>query len=132
MRTFSFCVFLMLAFAGSTGALRAQDFSKLSDTERKQVNDWLAERAQIMIVAHKLENEIKQSWSNDKYSTPEIEALRKRYRELQQELIGTQQQLQKKVQETPAVIEKRRQLDAAKQSVQELTKKVSGKLNGPQ
>jgi len=130
MRTFSSCVFIWFLLLNATGVLMAQDFAKLSEVDRKQVNDWLAERAETMVVAHKLAGEISQAWSNDKFSSPEVEALRKRYRELQQELVRTQLELQKKVQEVPAFVEKQRQLDAANRSVQELTKKVSEKSGG--
>jgi len=128
-RVFSCLVFLTV-LAGGAGPLLAQGEAKLSDAEKKQVNEWLAERAKTMVSAHKLESEINQAWSDTKYSTPEIEALRARYRELGQELLRTQEALQKKVQEVPAVREKRQQLDAEKNKIQDLSKKVAEKTGG--
>ena len=125
MRALFMCVIFWMVIVGHAGLLMAQDFSKLSEAERKQVNDWMAERAKTMIDAHKLEGEIDQAWADTKYSTPEVDALRKRYLELQQELIRTQEELRKKVREIPAVLEKRHQLDEAKKDIQKLSKKVS-------
>lgn len=125
MRALFMCVIFWMVIVGHAGLLMAQDFSKLSEAERKQVNDWMAERAKTMIDAHKLEGEIDQAWADTKYSTPEVDALRKRYLELQQELLRTQEELRKKVREIPAVLEKRRQLDEAKKDIQKLSKKVS-------
>ena len=65
-----------------------------------------------------------------KYSSPEIEALRKTYRELQQELANTRLELQKKVRELPVVQDKQKQLDAAKERLKEVTKKIAEKTGG--
>ena len=125
MRAFSICVFCLLTIVGHVGFGMAQDFSKLSEAERKQVNDWMAERAKTMIDAHKLESVIDQAWADTKYSTPEVDTLRKRYRELQQELARTQEELRKKVREVPEIQEKQRQLDEAKKDIQKLSKRVT-------
>ena len=122
--------FFVILFVGQAGLLAAQDFSKLSEAEKKQVNDWMAERAEKMISAHKLEGELDQVWADAKYSTPEIEALRSKYRELQQELSNTRLELQKKVLELPAVQEKQSRLDAVKMRLKELSKKVAEKTGG--
>jgi chromosome segregation ATPase len=116
--------------AGVAGFLPAQDFSKLSDAERKQVNDWMAERTERMIAAHRLDNELSQAWGNEAYTSPEIEALRQRYRELQQELGRAQAELKKKVMELPEVQEKRKLLEQERKSVEELSKKVKEKTEG--
>lgn len=112
------------------GIAVAQDFSKMTDAERKQVNDWMAERAEQMIEAHKLESELTQAWMSTAYSAPEIVALRTRYQEQMQALAATQQALEKKVSEIPAVREKRSRLDAMKIRVRTLTKKVEEKTGG--
>ena len=132
MKSFFWSVSLAALLAGGAGLARAQDFSKLTDPERKQVNGWLAERAEVLIDAHRLETEISQAWANAKYTSPEIEALRARYRELQHELGQTQLKLQKKVDEMPALQEKRRQLEEAQKKALELTKKVEKKAGGQQ
>ena len=113
-------------FVGWVSA-EAQGVAGAVDVERKQLNDWMAERAETMIRAHKLGGEILGAWADPRYSSTEIDALRARYRELQQELSRTQLELQKKVQEIPAVKEKARQLDEAKRKEQELAKRITEK-----
>ena len=119
----------VVAWIFSVGAVSvmAQEGAGLSDVERKQVNDWMAERAESMVRAHKLESEIHGAWADTRYSSAEIESLRKRYSELQQELVRTQQEIQKKVQEVPAVQEKARLLEEDKKKEQELTKRINEK-----
>ena len=117
---------------GAVSAVMAQDAARLSDVERKQVNDWMAERAESMVRAHKLESEIHGAWADTRYSSAEIESLRKRYSELQQELVRTQLEIQKKVQEVPAVQEKARQLDEMKKKELELSKRIAEKTDGKQ
>ncbi len=130
MKSLFWSVPLAVLLAGGTGVTRAQDFSKLTEPERKQVNGWLAERAELLIDAHRLETEISRAWADAKYTSPEVEALRARYRELQHELGLTQLKLQKKVDEMPALQEKRRQLEEAQKKVLELNKKVEKKVGG--
>lgn len=132
MQTVFQCVVFLALLVGNAASLTAQDFSRLSEAEKKQVNDWMAERAKTMIRAHKLEKEINQAWSEPKYSTPEIDALRMRYRELQQTLLHTQAKLQEIVQEMPEIKEKRRQLDVEKTKIRELSKKVAEKTGEAQ
>ena len=122
-------VFLCLAVAAA-GRATAQDLSKLSEADRKQVNAWMAERSQAMISAHKLDVEIREAWVNDAYASPELDALRARYRELQTELNRTREKLSEKVQELPAVQEKKRQLRELKKKEQELAKRVDEKTAG--
>ena len=108
----------------------AQDVSKLTEPERKQENDWMAERAEKTVSVHRLESEINQAWAETKYSTPELDALRKRYRDLQMEMLRIQADLQKKVAEVPEVQEKIRQHDAGQKQVQELSQKIAEKTGG--
>ena len=125
MQTVFRCVIFLVFLVGNAVSLTAQDVSRLSEAEMKQVNDWMAERAKTMIDAHKLESVIDQAWADTKYSTPEVDTLRKRYRELQQELARTQEELRKKVREVPEIQEKQRQLDEAKKDIQKLSKRVT-------
>lgn len=129
MRSVFLSVFALLA-VGHAGLLAAQDFSKLSEAEKRQVNDWMAERAERMVSAHKLESELDQAWADTKHSTPEIAALRAKYRDLLQQLSNARLELQKKVGELPAVQDKQKQLDAAKASLKELSKKIAEKTGG--
>ena len=114
------------------GAAEAQDFGKLSEAERQQVNTWLAERAEQMIEAHKLEREVMQAWSNQLYTNAEIEALRKRYQELQQALAETQHALEKKVSELPEIRAKQSKVEALKTQVRALAKMVEEKVSAAQ
>lgn len=106
---------------------RAQDFSKISEEERRQVNAWMAERAEKMIDTNKLESELSQAWADTRYSNPSIDALRARFRQLQDELSNTMIELKKKVQEVPEVQDKQKKLDAIKARVSELSQKVDAK-----
>lgn len=121
---------LLLCFSCAAFSVVAQDFTRLSDAERKQVNAWMAERAEAMISAHKLEGEIHEAWTDTRYASAEVDALRVRYRELQQDLIRMQREIQQKVMAVPAVQEKARQLEEAKKKEQELTKRIDEKSGG--
>jgi hypothetical protein len=118
---------LVCVCVGAGTVRAAMNLANLSDADRKQVNEWMSQRAEVMVGAHKLEGEVSQAWADESYSTPEIQALRARYRELQQELLRTQRELQKSVLEVPAVQAKVRQLEAAKKQEQELAQKIAEK-----
>jgi chromosome segregation ATPase len=106
------------------GLLVAQDLSKLTEAQRKQLNDWMAERAERMIAVHRLEGELAQAVNDTANTSPEIEALRKRCQELQNELSRAQADLQKKVLALPALQEKRTKLEQERQSINEISNKV--------
>jgi len=109
---------------GVAGLLVAQDLSKLTEAQRKQLNDWMAERAERMIAVHRLEGELAQAVNDTANTSPEIEALRKRCQELQNELSRAQADLQKKVLALPALQEKRTKLEQERQSINEISNKV--------
>jgi septal ring factor EnvC (AmiA/AmiB activator) len=106
----------------------AGDIARLSEADRKQVNDWMAERAALMVESHTLDSEVRQTWMDPSYATPEIAQLRARYAELQQELLRTQREIEAKVREIPAVAAKVRQLEESKRRERELTKKITEKV----
>lgn len=116
--------FCLCACAG--GALAA-DLAKLSEADRKQVNEWMAQRAEALIDVHNIAREVEQVWANTKYTSPEVDLLRARYRELQQALIKTQQEIQKKVLEVPAVQAQVRKLEEAREKERALSKKIAEK-----
>ncbi len=125
--------FLVLAslYAAVACAARAADadaLARLSDAERKQVNEWMAARAESLIEAHKLNDEIGRAWLDQANTSPEIEKLRARYAELQAAVIQTQREIAAKVQELPAVAEKVKQLDELRRRGQELQKKIKEKV----
>ena len=109
---------------GVAGLLVTQDLSKLTEAQRKQLNDWMAERAERMIAVHRLEGELAQAVNDTANTSPEIEALRKRCQELQNELSRAQADLQKKVLALPALQEKRTKLGQERQSIKEISNKV--------
>jgi len=123
-----FCWILILGCLSLRGwCAETADVSKLSESDRKQVNEWMAQRAKAMIDAHKLEREIRATWSDPAYTSPEVDALRKHYRELQDELVRTQREIQEKMCTVPALQPKVRLLDETKQKDQELSKKIAEK-----
>ncbi len=109
---------------GAAGLLVAQDLSKLTEAQRTQLNDWMAERAERMIAVRRLEGELAQAVNDTANTSPEIEALRKRCQELQNELSRAQGDLQKKVLALPALQEKRTKLEQERQNINEISNKV--------
>lgn len=105
----------------------AQDLSKLSEADRKQVGEWMEQRAATLVEAHTVERAVSGAWADPANTTPQMEALRARFRELQDELLKIQRELQKQAQELPAVQEKIRQADELKKKEQELAKKIAEK-----
>jgi len=84
----------------------------------------MAERAERMIAVHRLEGELTQAVNDTANTSPEIEALRKRCQDLQNELSRAQADLQKKVLALPALQEKRTKLEQERQSINEISNKV--------
>ena len=103
----------------------AQEGQALSEPARKQLNVWMAERAELMVASHRLEDEVGEAWSNLKFSSPDVESLRKRYRDLQHELAQTEIELRKRTAQLPEVKEKARLLDGQKTKILELTRKIN-------
>lgn len=120
-------VWVIAAVSVHVCAVHAQDFSKLSEEDRRQVNEWMAERAEKMIEANKVESELSQAWADTRYSNPSVDALRTRFRQLQDELASTMTELKKKIQEVPEVQVKQKKLDEMKARVRELSQKVDEK-----
>jgi len=115
---------MVACWVGTTGLLMAQDLSKLTEAQKKQLNDWMAERAERMIAAHRLESELNQAADNPANTSPEIEALRQRRQELLNELSRVQAELHDKVMALPALREKRAKLEQERQRIKELSDKV--------
>lgn len=123
------CMFgvLFVACALCVRGARAADLSKLSEDDRKQINVWMEKRAEMMIEVHRLEHEVGSAWQNSSYTSAEVEALRKHYRGLQDELLRTQRAIQDKVLELPALQAKTNALATTKASAKELAKKITEK-----
>ena len=120
-----FGLILVYACLAASAVFAAANLANLSAGDRKQVNEWMAQRAEAMTGSHKLEAEVNQAWSDTAYSSPEVDALRARYRDLQQELLKTQREIQKRVLEVPEVQAKVRKLEESKKKEQELTRKIA-------
>lgn len=130
MRSVFMCVCVLAALAAAN-AMAAKGIGDLTEAERKQLNEWMAERVSTMIGAGKLEREIEGAWVNTKYTSPEIEELRDTYRELQRQLVKTEQDLRQKVVALPALREKKQKLTEMQARVKELTDKVEEKVSLP-
>lgn len=123
------CILGVLCAACVWGARNAAaaDLSNLSEGERKQLNEWMAKRAELMIEANKVEREVGSAWQNSSYTSAEVEALRKQYRGLQDDLLRTQRAIQDKVLELPALQSKTNTLATMRASAKELSKKIAEK-----
>ena len=124
MRVVKLTCMVAACLIGAVGLLVAQDLSKLTEVQKKQLNDWMAERAERMLAAHRLEGELNRAVNDTTHTSPEIEALRKRCQELQDELSRTQIELRKKVMALPALQEKNAKLEQERQRISELSDKV--------
>ena len=130
MRVVKLTCMVAACLIGAVGLLVAQDLSKLTEVQKKQLNDWMAERAERMIAAHRLEGELNRAVNDTAHTSPEIEALRKRSQELQEELSRTQIELRAKVMALPALQEKSAKLRQERRRISELSDKVKAVI-GP-
>lgn len=121
-----FVVFFMVAFAvcGSSVIVDTEMLERLSEAERKELNDWMAERAQTMYKASQAQADLKRAWLDESYRSVEVDALRARYRAVQQELTRLQVEIQRKVEETPAGRVKKEECDKLNAKVAELNEKI--------
>lgn len=117
---FTVCLGSLLLLSGA----RAQDISKLTEEDRQKLNTWRAERAERMVNAHRLNMVVGQAWANTKYTSPEIEELRQRLRQLQDEVARVQGQIQAKVLELPELKEQQSTLTKENDAVEELNKNI--------
>ncbi len=124
MRTAYWKSVVAVCLIGAVGQLGAQDLSKLTDAQRKQLNAWMAERAERVINAHQMEGELTHAVNDTAHTSPEIEVLRKRSQDLQDELSRVRTDLQKKVMALPALQEKKSALEQERKRINELSGKV--------
>ncbi|MFO7936352.1 MAG: hypothetical protein R6V06_01950 [Kiritimatiellia bacterium] len=114
---------LLFLAALSEGASGAQ-----SDIKNKQLNDAMAERAVLMVESHKIREKLDKSWSDKKYSSPEIEKLRSRYQKLRVELIKLREELKKEVGKLPEIQKLETRISEMRSERKELEDKIQ-KLN---
>lgn len=90
-----------------------------------ELNQLMAQRAKLMIEAHKLESEINKAVNNPAVTSPEIEKLRKKVEDLQTEIIKTFAQIREEIEKLPETKEKRKQIAEKNKQVEALDKKLN-------
>lgn len=91
-----------------------------------ELNQMMAQRAKLMIEAHKLESEINKAVNNRAVTSPEIEKLRKKIEDLRTEILKTFAQIREEIEKLPETIEKRKQIAEKNRQVEALNKKIDG------
>ena len=105
------------------GALHAQTPPK----EGESLNDLMALRAKLMGEAHQLKIELRYTWNDPAYTSPEVEKLRKKVQDLREEILRTQEEIGAKVEALPQNREKAKKLKEANQQIEALNKKIEAK-----
>lgn len=93
------------------------------------LNDLLAARAKLMIEAHKMGTEISKSVNDPKTTSPEIEALRKKIEDLQNEVMRAYDAIRAEIEKLPETKEKRKQIAAKEKQIEDLNKKIDARTN---
>lgn len=93
------CLFSIVLFVCSLQCALCNEV----EIKKKQLNDAMAQRAIIMVEAHKLEEKLSKAWADKSYTSVEIEKLRKRYQQLNLEMIKVREQLKAEVKKLPEV-----------------------------
>ncbi len=98
-------------------------FCGADQSNRKQeLNDAMAQRAQLMVEKHQSRERMDKAWSDKNLTSPAIEKLRGRLRELQFEMIRVREELKKEIARLPEMqqLEARvEQMDAAEKKLRE-------------
>ena len=105
------------------GALHAQTPPK----EGESLNDLMALRAKVMVEARQLQLELRQTWNDPAFTSPEIEKLRKKIQDLQDEIVRTHEAIGAKVEALPQNKEKSTKLKEMNKQIEELNKKIEPK-----
>ena len=87
-------------------------------------NAVMSRRAELVMQKSDAEQELAQAWLDHAYTSDEIVAARKKYRDLQAELERAKQEIQKAVLALPVNQEKQKKLDAMKCELDALNKKA--------
>ena len=95
----------------------------------EDLNDLMALRSKVMTEAHRLQMELRQTWNDPAYTSPEIEALREKVKALQEAIVRTQTEIGAKVEALPALQEKVRKMKEANEQVEKLNRKIEAKVN---
>ena len=92
--------------------------------ERKQLNDAMAERAEIMVKSYQAKVKLEKSWSDKAITSPEIEKLRKQYQNLSFEMNRVREQLKAEVRKLPQMQKRADEVKAMRVKQEELEKKI--------
>jgi len=100
--------------------------SVLSDeaSDKKALNDVMAERAELMIKAHYTQAELNKAWSDKALTSPEIEKLRARYQELSLEMHQVREKIKAEVAKLPQIKVKAEEVKAVNSRKDELEEKI--------
>ncbi len=99
--------------------------SGAEQSERKQeLNDAMAQRAQLMVEKHQAQERMDKAWSDKSFTSPVIEKLRGRLRELQFEMIRVREELKKEIARLPEM----QQLEAQVEQMDAGEKKLREKI----
>ena len=95
----------------------------------KELNDLMATRAKLMIEAHKMWTEITKAVNDPKTTSPEIEALRKKIEDLQNEVMRAYDSIRTEIEKLPETKEKRKQIAEKEKQIEDLNKKIDARTN---
>lgn len=96
----------------------------------QELNDMLALRAKLMIEAHQTESEINKTASDPTITSPEIEKLRKKVEDLQNEIIKVYSTIREEIEKRPEIKEKRKHIAEKQKQVDALNQKLNPILDG--
>jgi uncharacterized coiled-coil DUF342 family protein len=113
------CASLLMAQAQESGTI-----SPPAHPTTKELNDMLALRAKLMIEAHKIEAAINKAANDPAMTSPEIEKLRKKIENLQNEIIKSYSAIREEIEKRPEIKEKRKQISEKEKQIEELNQKI--------
>lgn len=108
-----------------------QKRSSTATQETGELNRWMAERAQLMVEAHKIEETLNNAWENSQYSTPAVRELRRQYLELQEQLYKVRRQLLAQVAKAPEYRGQQERLNTLQERIKDLNVKIREKVDLP-
>jgi len=89
-----------------------------------ELNDMLALRAKLMLEAHAIESDIQKAVNDPTVTSSEIEKLRKKVQDLQNEIIQTFGAIRDEIEKRPEIQEKRKQIQGKETQIEALTQKI--------
>lgn len=116
---------LKKTICGAVAMLGALTLGAAPATTPDAASELMVRRADLMIQARELDDDLGRSWFDSSCTSPEIEKLRTQLRVLEAELVKTREALKAKVLELPANREKQAKADAAKAEINALTEKIN-------